>query len=168
MAINWQPATCTGKEKIEIGGLIQGKDLALINVLCLGDRQDAVAEVFKTLGTQGINVQLAAQTTCPDGPSLALCVATKDLSTALGVLKANQDRLGIQRLTHHPRVAFFAVHGPHFRERPGLAGLMFGTLAAAGIKMLAVSTSISTLSCVIEAERLEAALPALHETFEIP
>jgi len=168
MEINWQPVTCIGKEKIEIGGLIQGKDLALINVLCLPDRPDAVAEVFRIMGTQAVNVQLAAQTTCPDGPSLALCVATKDLSTALGVLKANQDRLGIQRLAHHPQVVFLAVHGPHFRERPGLAGLMFGTLAAAGVKMLAVSTSISTLSCVIEADRLEAALQALHEIFEIP
>ncbi len=168
MEIQWQPATCTGKEKIEIGGLIQGRDLALINVLCLPDRQDAVAEVFKTLGTQAVNVQLAAQTVGPDGASLALCVATKDLPTALGMLKANQDRLGVQRLTHHPRVALLAVHGPHFRERPGLAGLMFGTLAAAGIRILAVSTSISTLSCIIEADRLEAALQALHETFEIP
>jgi aspartokinase len=96
MEINWQPATCAGKEKIEIGGLIRGKDLALINVLCL------------------------------------------------------------------------PVHGPHFRERPGLGALMFSTLAAAGIKLLAVSTSISTLSCVIEADRLEAAVQALHETFQIP
>jgi len=167
MEINWQPVTCAGREKIEVGGLIQGKDLALINVLCLPDRQDAVAEVFRTLGAQAVNVQLAAQTTCPDGPNLALCVAAKDLSTALGVLKANQDRLGIQHITHHPQVVFLAVHGPHFRERPGLAGLMFGTLAA-GVQMLAVSTSISTLSCVIEADRLEDALEALHETFEIP
>jgi len=168
MEINWQPVTCVGREKIEIGGLIQGKDLALINVLCLPDHQDAVAEVFRTLGTQAVNVQLAAQTICPDGPSLALGVAAKDLPAALGVLKANQDRLGIQSIAHHPRVAFLAVHGPHFRERPGLGALMFSTLAAAGIKMLAVSTSISTLSCVIEAERLEAAVQALQETFQIP
>jgi aspartokinase len=45
---------------------------------------------------------------------------------------------------------------------------MFNTLGTTGINVLAISTSISSCSCVIQADRIEDAVRALHETFEAP
>ena len=45
---------------------------------------------------------------------------------------------------------------------------MFDALAARHINILAISTSISTVSCVIQAEGLETALSALRQTFDLP
>ena len=45
---------------------------------------------------------------------------------------------------------------------------MFQALAERQVNILAVSTSISTVSCVIESEKLEAALFALRDTFDLP
>ena len=67
-----------------------------------------------------------------------------------------------------PEVAIVSIFGPDFRERPGIAGTMFSALAERGVNILAVSTSISTVSCVIESEPLERALIALRETFDLP
>jgi aspartokinase len=41
-------------------------------------------------------------------------------------------------------------------------------LAGAGINILAVSTSISTISCLIEDAHCERALQALKEVFALP
>jgi aspartokinase len=45
---------------------------------------------------------------------------------------------------------------------------MFQALADQQINILAISTSISTVSCVIESDNLEQALVALRETFDLP
>jgi aspartokinase len=45
---------------------------------------------------------------------------------------------------------------------------MFDSLAADGINILAISTSISTVSCVIDSDDLEVALLALRKTFDLP
>ena len=45
---------------------------------------------------------------------------------------------------------------------------MFDSLAAKGVNIMAISTSISTVSCVIESDALETALNALRDTFDLP
>jgi aspartokinase len=65
-------------------------------------------------------------------------------------------------------VAIVSIFGPDFRERPGIAGSMFDALAASGINIMAISTSISTVSCVIESDELEAGLNSLRDTFDLP
>jgi len=57
---------------------------------------------------------------------------------------------------------------PHFGERPGIAGTMFSALASAGINILAISTSISTASCLIDVYDMDEAVEVLQETFELP
>jgi aspartokinase len=72
------------------------------------------------------------------------------------------------QVNSHPEAAIVSIFGPDFRERPGIAGTMFDALAAEEINILAISTSISTVSCVIESAALEAALNSLRKTFDLP
>jgi aspartokinase len=46
--------------------------------------------------------------------------------------------------------------------------MMFTTIAAAGISSLAISTSISSVSCVVEGQYLGTAVQALSEAFDVP
>jgi aspartokinase len=61
-----------------------------------------------------------------------------------------------------------SVYGPDFRERPGLAGIAFAALADADVNILAVSTSISTISCIVANDQADQALTALHGAFDLP
>jgi aspartokinase len=61
-----------------------------------------------------------------------------------------------------------SIFGPHFAERPGIAGTMFSALASASINILAISTSISSLCCIIEETDMEPAVEVLREAFELP
>lgn len=133
------------------------------------DRPGVAAEVFGALGACGVNVPFIVQSIDLHGhTNIILCVAADDLTLASQALRSRQPTLGAAAFTEDPGVALVSVFGPDFRERPGIAAAVFGTLAEAGINILAISTSISTVSCLLRQEYLEKALQALESAFVLP
>jgi len=156
-------------EKIRIGGIMQNAHLALLNVTAVPDRPGTAAAILTSLGKRGVNVQFIVQ--CIDQnqrDQIALCVDRDDLFSAQEVVNALAPALEAGKVIAQPEVAVVSIFGPDFRERPGIAGAMFQALADRQINILAISTSISTVSCVIDAAPLEAALLALRATFALP
>lgn len=155
--------------KIRIGGIMQNAHLSLLNVTAVPDRPGIAAAILGELGSRSINVQFIVQ--CIDQnhqDQVALCVDRDDLQVALEAVKRVAPDLDAGTVIPYPEVAIVSIFGPDFRERPGIAGTMFDALAADGINILAISTSISTVSSVIESNDLEAALDALRLTFDLP
>ena len=155
--------------KIRIGGIMQNAHLSLLNVTAVPDRPGTAAAILGELGNRGINVQFIVQ--CIDQnkqDQVALCIDRDDLPAALD--SVNRVAPGVQagKVISYPEVAIVSIFGPDFRERPGIAGTMFEALAAEGINIMAISTSISTVSCVIQADRLETGLNTLRRTFDLP
>jgi aspartokinase len=73
-----------------------------------------------------------------------------------------------RNIVHDSHVASIAIFGPDFRERPGIAASMFRALADRSINIDAISTSISTVTCIIAEKRLTDAIAAIHEHFDVP
>jgi aspartate kinase len=156
-------------EKIRIGGIMQNAHLSLLNVAAVPDRPGIAAAILRGLGERGINVQFIVQ--CIDQSQrdqVALCVDRDDIDVGLEVVSAIAPELEAGKVISQPEAAIVSIFGPDFRERPGIAGTMFQSLADRGINILAISTSISTVSCVIESDDLESALISLRETFDLP
>jgi aspartate kinase len=156
-------------EKIRIGGIMQNAHLSLLNVTAVPDRPGIAAVILSALGGRHINVQFIVQ--CIDQNSqdqVALCVDRDDADTAREIVDAIAPELEAGKVVVNREAAIVSIFGPDFRERPGIAGTMFQALADDGINIHAVSTSISTVSCVIASENLEAALNSLRETFDLP
>jgi len=156
-------------EKIRIGGIMQNAHLGLLNVTAVPDRPGIAGAILSGLGERGVNVQFIVQ--CIDQnqrDQVAVCVDRDDCDVARQVVEAIAPELEAGKVISRPEVAIVSIFGPDFRERPGIAGQMFDSLAAAGVNILAISTSISTVSCVIESDDLEPALNALRETFDLP
>lgn len=155
--------------KIRIGGIMQNAHLALLNVTAVPDRPGTAAAILGELGRRSINVQFIVQ--CIDQnkqDQVALCVDRDDLPAARDAVTLVAPELQAGQVIIYPEVAIVSIFGPDFRERPGIAGTMFDSLAASGINIMAISTSISTVSCVIESDALEAALNSLRSTFDLP
>jgi aspartate kinase len=155
--------------KIRIGGIMQNAHLALVNVTAVPDRPGIAAAILSELGKRGINVQFIVQ--CIDQnrqDQVALCVDRDDWRAAQDAVNRVAPELEAGKVISYPEVAIVSIFGPDFRERPGIAGIMFDALAAKGINIMAISTSISTVSCVIESDELESALNSLRETFDLP
>lgn len=155
-------------DRVKIGTILQQKDLALVGMMAVPDRPGIAAAIFKTLGKRGINVLSIVQLIDLDNNThVVFCVASKDASVALALLRPLKERFGGRGITHRPRVAMISIFGPDFQDTPGVAGVIHTALADAGINVLSISTSISSVNCVIEQDRLDDAVAALKERFEL-
>ncbi len=139
--------------------------LAMINVFSFPTDSDVPGTVLDSAGKQNINIEAVVYCRDRHGTgNMAFCVDQKDLAT----LEKMQMPVQVKSVEYNRNVAMLSVFGPHFRERPMISGLMFSALGREGIPVLAISTSISTCSCVVPERWVEAAVEALHSTFEAP
>ena len=155
--------------KFKIGGIMSDGGLAKVGVMSVPDRPGVAAAILSGLAEQGINVQFVVQ--CIDlrnRDHLALCVRRGDLERSLEGLARLKEEIGAQEIIHTTEVGIVSVFGPDFRQRPGVAAQVFQSLASKGINILAISTSISTVSCVIAEELLDQAVEVLSQTFTLP
>ena len=155
--------------KIEAQGIICNKNLASISVMSAPDRCGLACEVLQALGGKRINVEFIVQ--CIDlaqNSHIVLCVHQDDFDAALAAIHPLQSQLRAESIVSQRNVAMLSVFGPDFRTRPAIAALVFEGLASAGINIMAISTSISTVSCLIEGSRVDDALLGLQKHFKVP
>jgi aspartokinase len=156
-------------EKIRLGGVIQNDHLASISVLAYPDRPGIAAVVLGALGQKSLNVQFVVQMIDHQAcGQIVLCVDRGDLQASLAAIEALRPEVRPAAVLSNPAVASIAIFGPDFRERPGIAGRMFAALAQLGINILAISTSISTVNCIVESGNLRDAYAAICDCFEVP
>ena len=75
-------------------------------------------------------------------------------------------RLGNTLLVRHPQVAALYIHGPHFGDRYGIANTLVRALESAGVSLLALGCTVSSISVIIRAKDLAAAVQALEAAFK--
>ncbi len=156
-------------KKVKIGGIIQSKQLAQVGVLSTPDQPGLAGKILGALGKEGINIHFIVQSADLFGRgNIIFCISQEDLGETLGFLNQNKLSMGYEKVVHRSPVAIVSIFGPHFREKPAIAGTMFTALGNCGINILAISTSISSLSCVIEEALLPQAVNAISEAFELP
>jgi aspartate kinase len=156
-------------QKIKIGGIIQSRNLAKIGVMSIPDRPGVAGAIFSALGAKGINTPFIVHTIDLNNlDNIVVCVAREYLAPALEVLHTVKETVGAEEIVYDGEVGIVSMFGPHFGERPGIAGVMFSALASAGINILAISTSISSTSCLLDASDMDEAVQALEEAFELP
>lgn len=157
------------ESRIEVGGIIKVRDLCLIGVMAAPDRPGVGAGVFTALGEAKLNTQFIIQCIDLSGMSnILFCVLEEDAVRARDLVQPAAASLAAQAVqeTHH--VALLSVFGPDFRERSGIAGTVFRAMAQHQINILAISTSISTVTCVIDDSDMDQALVALREVVKLP
>jgi aspartokinase len=156
-------------EKIQIGGIMQSDGRALIKILSVPDHASVVATLLEALAGESINIELLAHCfDLDDYGNLALVIDQKDLDRALKILEDIKPTLDAKVISYTPDVAVITVFGHHLREKPHVHGRMFSSMASVGVGSLAISTSISSVSCVIKGQETDTVLRALSATFDIP
>ncbi len=156
-------------EKIKIGGIMQSDGRALVKIMSVPDHAAVAGTILRALGESGINIELLAQSFDLDECSnFAVIIDQKDLDLALGVIEEIKPAIDAKAVSYTPDVAVVTVFGPHLREKPVIHGLMFTSIGGVGVAPLAISTSLSSVSCVVEGQHLETAVQALATMFEAP
>src|SRR4030042_1901982 len=146
-------------EKLQIGGIMQSDGRVLIKILSVPDHASVMATLLEAMAGESINIELLAQSfDLDDYGNLALVIDQKDLDRALKIIEDIKPTLDAKVISYTPDVAVITVFAHHLREKPHIHGRMFSSMATVGVGSLAISTSLSSVSCVIKGEDTDAVL----------
>lgn len=124
-------------------------------------------DLFEQLEEMGVKIKFLISHQGKDGMlHITFCVEKTDLKTIQKILAERSS--GEASVHINPEVGMIAIHGPHFAEQPGIIHVMHHALTAQGLKILAISTTVSTSFFVIPACEVVHAIDILKEAFEIP
>ncbi|MFH1138622.1 MAG: ACT domain-containing protein [Pseudomonadota bacterium] len=156
-------------EKIKIGGVMQSDGRSLVRIMSVPNQAGAAGTILGAMGGAGINIELLVESfDLDESANFSLVIDQKDLDPALSLLEEVKPCIEAKGVAYNPDVAVISVFGPHLREKPKVPGLMFSALGAAGINSLAIATSISSVSCVVDGFNLDLAVDSLLEVFDAP
>lgn len=153
---------------MKIGGLVEQRHLTHYSITSLKDQPGAAADVLRLFAVEGINFEYITEGTTSDGSAvLAFCVSADNTDKVDRIIKKHIES-GSHYIKKREFVGMIGIYGPHFREKPALAAKFCGTLGSAGTNILGISSSISTISCIIDVRDFDKSKDALLDFFELP
>jgi aspartokinase len=155
------------EKKPKVYGLEWRDGQALFRVRLHKHNLRKVGAVFRELSRQGIVLTfLITSPTRKKGETM--------LSVALPHSKKQHYRKVLEDLSARDLietvspVAHFAMNGPHFGDRYGIASELLTALDSAHIDLLGLSCSIASITGIVPAEQIHDTVQAVQGCFEIP
>ena len=143
-------------------------EIAAITLNQVPDRPGIGAQVFGSLWTRGINVFLVSSTPLTGGKSnITLSVSKKDLEPAIVTLKKVQHDIGAYSLSTDFDVALICLESPDLAFTSGIGKRLFEVLSANKINVHAISSSGTSLTCMIAEADASKVLEALNKEFKV-
>jgi len=147
---------------------IVNRDITKFTFSGVPDRPGIAAEIFGALGQRGVNVEMVVSTGAQRGTAdISMAIAGSQATGVIEALEAIRREVGARALHRHGEAALISLLGHGLQTEAGIAGRMFGALSRAGVNIEAISTSMSSVTCMIEEARCEAALAALRQEFNL-
>lgn len=164
-----------GADKMEIFKPVTGvaADLsqARIVVCNVPDKPGVAAKIFSHLAKENISVDMIIQSYArkvSNTNDIAFTIDLNDLKKTVESLETLKEAIGATgEVQVDDNIAKVSIVGAGMIDRPGVASLMFDTLAKQNINILMISTSEIKISCLVNKEDAKRALQALHEVFEL-
>jgi len=155
-------------EKMVIDGIEKNLSMAKVTLFGVSDRPGVAGEIFGALGQQGISVELLVTSAAEKGRSnISFAVLQDDLEAAKSILDKIKSLIDVRRITTSPGMALISIHGQQLAGVPGVAGRMFHTLASSGVNIDSISSSRTTVTCLIAQDKVEEAIASLQAAFQL-
>jgi len=155
--------------KIAVGGITRTDNLVLIRILGASAGHSMSGKALTALGNKGINVTCVTSFMDKDGlNNICFAVGIDDLDQTLGILQSLDDYLQAGSIEFERRCSAVSIYGPHFAERPAIAGRVFDTMGEAEVEILMISTSFATVSFVTREDQAIQAVTRLNDVFLVP
>lgn len=156
----------TTMEQPVISGIAFNRDEAKLTVLGVPDTPGTAYRILGPIAEANIDVDMIIQNVGQDGTTDVSCtVARGDHDRAMAILGRVREAIGAREIRSDKSMAKVSVVGVGMRSHPGVASLMFRTLAEEGINIQMISTSEIKISVVIDEKYLELAVRVLHKAF---
>jgi aspartate kinase len=172
-SFNDNPGTLIHKEvSMEVHNKVRGiahdLDVAKITVVGVPDRPGIAAAIFVPLAEAGISVDTIVQNASIESiTDLTFTVAEKELTAAMKVVRPLAKEIGARECRSDAGLGKVSIIGTGMQHTPGYAARMFRTLSEAGINIQLIATSEIRITCIIAANKVKAAVGALHDAFQL-
>ena len=151
-----------------VTGIAHDCKCAKIGVFDVPDKPGVASLIFSALAQAGVNVDMVIQSAMREERNdIAFTICSDDLPLALPVVEKIVKEIGASGMSHGDNVAKVSVVGAGMQSNPGVAAAMFEALAAEKINIQMISTSEIKVSCIIDEDKIETAVKALHRKFEL-
>ena len=151
-----------------ISGIAFQRDEAKLTIRGIPDNPGVAHEVLGPISESHINVDVIIQNASKKGfTDLTFTVPREDYQRCYSILETVAKKLGAKDIKGDDKIAKLSLVGVGMRSHTGVANTMFKTLAEKEINIQMISTSEIKISVIIEEEKLETAVKALHSAFEL-
>ncbi len=142
--------------------------VARVTLHAVDDRPGISADLFGQLGDQGFNVELVSSSIVSKGKAdISFVMAEEELPAVLVMMDSLKKSTNAHDVSHDSKVALIIITGHGLLQKPGIAGKMFKALSDKGINILMISTSLSSITCMISDQVIENAVDVLEKEFEV-
>jgi aspartate kinase len=153
-------------EQVVVRGIAADKDQAKVIVSNILDKPGSAARVFRALADASVIVDMIVQNVGRHGvANLTFTVPKTDTARAVGALEPILADIGGGQVTVHEHVAKLSVVGVGMKTHSGVAAMLFQALADVGINIDLISTSEIKISVVVDLDRADEAVRAVHAAF---
>ena len=161
-----------GVEKMELHKPVTGvaADLSQLRiVVCdVKDNPGTAALLFDGLAKENISVDMIIQSYARkemNTNDIAFTIDKGDLERTVSIIEKTKPELEFSNIFVDDKIAKISIVGAGMIDRPGIAAKMFRTLASLDINIKMISTSEIKISCLVEQDRANDAVEALHKVF---
>lgn len=156
-------------EQKVVRGIAYSRGEAKITLVKVPDSPGQVANIFRPLAKENVNVDMIVQTASEHGghTDVTFTVPEDDLKRSVKALENAKGDLKFDHLHFDDNVAKVSVVGVGMRSHTGVAQQMFDALSDKGINIQVISTSEIKISVLIDAEYTELAVRALHTAYDL-
>jgi len=154
----------SGLKNIKIDGIKLSEELLQVNVTGVPDPQKALAGISRMFAENRINMALVTAACPGSGGHAACCVPVEEHGRVTDLIERDADlKKYVSIVSPVGLLSLF----PH-RSSLKLLGSALQAFGNAGIPVYGLASSLAPLTFVVDHHRLDAAIGALGEVFEIP
>ena len=155
--------------KMAVGGITRVDNLVLVRILGAKRGFGLAGRTLSGLGLKGINITCVTSFIDREGlVNIGFAIHEDDLDQTLGLLKSLQDELQSSSIEYQRHCSSISIYGPHFSERPSIAGTVFAATGEAGVEIHMIATSFSTVSFLTNEKDADTAVAKLQDSFLVP
>lgn len=169
-SLNENPGTevveVSALEKAIVSGVTIDENIVKISVMEVPDKPGIAFKLFSALAANNVFFDMIIQNVTKNGVNdITFTVKSDDLQDALDVTSRVSQELGATKVVYDQDVVKVSIVGTGIAGSADIASSFFQTLSDLGINIQMISTAEIKISCIIEKEKGEQALKALHNKF---
>jgi len=147
-------------------GIAHDLNVIKVTVFDVPDKPGIAASLFSALANEKVNVDMIVQSgTINNHQDISFTCGKQDKDKVISTMVKMIPELGAESYIIEDGVAKISIVGAGMITRSGVAAKMFNVLYEIGCNLSIISTSEIKISCIIEAEKTNEAVKALHNAF---